>query len=143
MNKHLKNIYGFNKFRDYQKDIINDILNHKDVIAIFPTGAGKSLCYQFPATFTGKKSIIVSPLISLMTDQKMHMKQQGISTVCLNSESDTNTNSRLLKTSNISTNKKNNSIENANLIYCTPEFLCANIEMFKKMKNDIIMFAID
>ena len=56
MKKHLKSVYGFGEFRDCQQDVIDDVLNKKDSIVIFPTGGGKSLCYQFPATYLNKKS---------------------------------------------------------------------------------------
>ena len=62
METHLKEIYGFNNFRGSQKDIIKDILNKDDVMAILPTGGGKSLLYQFPATFSDKITIVVSAL---------------------------------------------------------------------------------
>ena len=78
MEKHLKDVYGFNKFREYQKDIIVDLLDKKDVVAILPTGGGKSLLYQFPATFTDKITIVVSPLISLMNDQCKYLNSKNI-----------------------------------------------------------------
>ena len=87
METHLKNIYGFNTFRGKQKDIISDLLNKKNVFAILPTGGGKSLLYQFPATFTDKITIVVSPLISLMNDQCKYLNSKNIKAVCLNSES--------------------------------------------------------
>ena len=86
MEDHLKSTYGFNEFRDYQKDIICDLLKGENVFAILPTGGGKSLLYQFPATFTGKITIVVSPLISLMNDQCMYLNSKNIKSVCLNSE---------------------------------------------------------
>ena len=54
METHLKATYGFNEFRDYQKEIISDLLNKENVFAILPTGGGKSLLYQYPATYVGK-----------------------------------------------------------------------------------------
>ena len=54
MEEHLKTTYGFNSFRKYQKEIITDILNNENVLAILPTGGGKSLLYQFPATYKKK-----------------------------------------------------------------------------------------
>jgi RecQ family ATP-dependent DNA helicase len=134
MKKHLKSQYGFSNFRDYQEEIIQDILNKNDSIVIFPTGGGKSLCYQFPATYLNKKSIIVSPLISLMTDQQLHLTQRGIKCVCLNSETSIINRSLL--------NSGTNDLDNANIIYCTPEFLTSNMEMFKRL-TDICLFAID
>ena len=64
----LKEHFHFNKFRDKQLDIIkNVIIDKKDVCAIMFTGAGKSLCYQFPPVYTNKVSIIISPLLFLYT----------------------------------------------------------------------------
>jgi len=131
MERHLKSQYGFSSFRDLQKDIITDILEKNDSIVIFPTGGGKSLCYQFPATYLNKKSIVISPLISLMTDQQIHLNQKGIKSVCLNSET---TNKFLLK-------KKNN-FTDVSVIYCTPEFITSNINMFTEL-SDICLIAID
>ena len=54
MKKHLKTVYGYNQFREFQKDIIKDLISCKDVFALLPTGGGKSLLYQYPATYTGK-----------------------------------------------------------------------------------------
>ncbi len=76
MEKHLKELYGFNNFRDYQKDIIKDILNNENIFAVLPTGGGKSLLYQFPATYTGKTTIVISPLISLMNDQCIYLNSK-------------------------------------------------------------------
>jgi ATP-dependent DNA helicase RecQ len=137
MLKHLKEQYGFSKFRDFQKEIITDILDGNDSMVIFPTGGGKSLCYQFPATFLNKKSIIISPLISLMTDQQMHLNQRGIKCICLNSETNGS------KPSLMNSKKKiNKEIEEYNVIYCTPEFFITNTSMFIQMK-DICLIAID
>ena len=55
MRKHLKEQYGFKNFREYQKDIIKDVLEKNDSIVIFPTGGGKSLCYQYPGRERGRK----------------------------------------------------------------------------------------
>ena len=131
MEAHLKLQYGFSSFRDLQKDIIIDVLEKNDSIVIFPTGGGKSICYQFPATYLNKKSIVISPLISLMTDQQIHLNQKGIKSVCLNSET---TNKFLLK-------NKNN-FTDVSVIYCTPEFITANINMFTELA-DICLIAID
>jgi ATP-dependent DNA helicase RecQ len=128
---HLKNIYGFNGFRDFQEDVINDILEKKDTIVIFPTGGGKSLCYQFPATFSGKKTIVVSPLISLMTDQQLNLSQKGIRSMCLNGEKKSGD------------TKDANTIQNSSIIYCTPEYLTKNCLFFKRFEKDIGLFAID
>jgi len=127
MEEHLKSVYGFNEFRKYQKDIINDLLRGENVFAILPTGGGKSLLYQFPATFSGKITIVVSPLISLMNDQYKYLKSQGIKTICLNSENECD----------VSEYNKNK------IIYTTPEFITSNIDAFIRIKEHIGLFAID
>ena len=127
MEQHLKSVYGFNNFRDYQRDIISDLLEGKDVFAILPTGGGKSLLYQFPATFTKKTTIVVSPLISLMNDQCMYLNSINISSVCLNSE----------------TNIDISQYKNYKIIYATPEFITTRIKKIMKIKEEIGLFAID
>ena len=138
MNKHLKDIYGYNNFRPYQKEIIQDILNKKDAMIVFPTGGGKSLCYQFPATYTNKITIVISPLLSLMNDQKLHLTEIGISSLCLNSNTYPFNVSLLSKKNNIS-----DRLKNVNIIYCTPEFITSNISIFTNIIDKICLFAID
>ena len=72
-------------FRTYQKEVIHEYLNGRDTIVVQPTGSGKSLCYQFPAVYTGKMSIVISPMISLMVDQVAKLKRQGVSSTYLGS----------------------------------------------------------
>ena len=81
----LEQIYGYKTFREKQKDIIENILNGKDVLAILPTGHGKSICYQLPALYLRKIGIVISPLISLMEDQKNRLNELGILSYSYNS----------------------------------------------------------
>ncbi|XP_054819633.1 uncharacterized protein LOC129318729 isoform X1 [Prosopis cineraria] len=78
MESVLKKYFGFSEFRPYQKDVIEKILEKRDCLVVMATGSGKSLCYQIPPLVARKTGIVVSPLISLMQDQVMGLRQRGI-----------------------------------------------------------------
>ncbi len=73
----LKSVFGFDDFRPGQEEIVNAILDDRDVLAIMPTGAGKSLCYQLPAIVAGGLTVVVSPLIALMENQVAQLRSVG------------------------------------------------------------------
>ena len=81
----LKRVFGFDSYRPMQADIIQNVLDKEDSLAIMPTGAGKSLCYQLPALIFSGLTVVVSPLISLMEDQVMQLQNLGIEATFLNS----------------------------------------------------------
>ena len=81
----LKTYYGYDSFRPGQKDIVDAVLSGRDVLAVMPTGAGKSICYQVPAMCMEGITLVVSPLISLMKDQVSSLVQAGIPAAYLNS----------------------------------------------------------
>ena len=75
IKKILLDIYGYENFRERQYEIINKIINKQDICAILPTGHGKSLTFQIPAIYTEKVVIVISPLISLMEDQRLSLEK--------------------------------------------------------------------
>lgn len=85
----LRQTFGYESFRPHQQGIVEAALAGKDVLAVMPTSAGKSICYQVPAIAlaerTGGLTVVVSPLISLMADQVGALRQYGVAASCLNS----------------------------------------------------------
>ncbi len=83
--KALKQYFGYTSFHPGQEKMIDLILNGRDVLAVMPTGAGKSLCYQIPAILFGGITLVISPLLSLMKDQVRSLNQAGIPSAYINS----------------------------------------------------------
>ncbi|MFO1477952.1 MAG: DNA helicase RecQ [Verrucomicrobiota bacterium] len=84
----LKRAFGFTSFRPLQEEIIRDTLAGKDVLAVLPTGGGKSLCFQLPALLRPGLTVVVSPLIALMKDQVDALQASGVPATFLNSSLD-------------------------------------------------------
>lgn len=80
----LHTYWGYDSFRPVQESIINSALDGNDVLAILPTGGGKSICFQIPAIITPGIAIVVTPLIALMKDQVQNLKEKGINAICVN-----------------------------------------------------------
>lgn len=83
--RNLETYFGFTSFRQGQKDLVDSVLRWQDALGILPTGGGKSLCYQLPATIFSGLTVVISPLISLMKDQVDSLIQMGIASAYLNS----------------------------------------------------------
>ena len=93
--KILKTTFGFESFRSGQDEIIGTVLSGSDVMAVMPTGSGKSLCYQLPALVRPGVTVVVSPLISLMRDQVGQLREYGVEAASLNSSNDPDENRRI------------------------------------------------
>ena len=81
----LHTVFGYQEFKPLQHEVIDNVLNRRDTLAIMPTGGGKSLCYQIPALLTPGLTVVVSPLIALMKDQVEQMESLGVPALFLNS----------------------------------------------------------
>ncbi|MFC0523116.1 RecQ family ATP-dependent DNA helicase [Pontibacillus salicampi] len=134
LEDNLKKYFGFDSFREGQKEIIEDVLKGEDVIGILPTGTGKSLCYQYPAAVMDGTVLIVSPLISLMVDQVKQLKQQGFKRVAaINSFLDRSQKKKVY-----------DHLESYQLIYCSPEMLQNEIFIHElKQRVTISLFVVD
>ena len=80
----LKEYWGYDSFRPKQEEIVNAALEDRDVLAILPTGGGKSVCFQVPAMMREGIAIVVTPLIALMKDQVQNLNDRGIKALCVN-----------------------------------------------------------
>ena len=121
----LKNVFGFSNYRYGQKEIVENILSKKQTLAIMPTGAGKSLCYQLPAVISKKKTIVIAPLIALIEDQVSSLKECGVNVEQLHSNQ-----SREELTSSWNNFKNGKS----NIIYISPERLMTD-HMINNLKS--------
>ncbi len=92
----LRTTFGFEEFRPGQSEIVSAVLEGRDVLAVMPTGSGKSLCYQLPALLRGSLTVVVSPLIALMRNQVAQLRGYGIAAAALNSANDPNENRAVL-----------------------------------------------
>ena len=110
----LQKYFGYSEFRHQQEAIIQHIINGQDVLALMPTGGGKSLCYQLPAVLMDGLTIVISPLIALMKDQVDSLNVNGIPAAFLNSSQSSN------EQQHITDQLKNGKIR---LLYLAPERL--------------------
>jgi ATP-dependent DNA helicase RecQ len=85
LDSQLRELFGLSDFRPAQRGVIQNVLDGRDVLCVMPTGAGKSLCYQLPATMGGGLTLVVSPLIALMADQVQQLRDQGIAAEMISS----------------------------------------------------------
>src|SRR5438067_13930583 len=81
----LRTVFGYGQFRPGQEDIVDALLAGRNVLAVMPTGSGKSLCYQVPALVISGLTIVVSPLVALMRDQVAALRLAGVAADAINS----------------------------------------------------------
>lgn len=130
----LKQYFGYDSFRKGQSDIIEAILQGQDALAIMPTGAGKSVCYQVPAMLLSGITIVISPLISLMQDQVKSLNEAGINAAYINS---TLSEQQMYKALDYAAHGK------YKIIYVAPERLETMSFMTFAQKADISIVTID
>lgn len=92
----LRHYFGYDKFRQGQEEIISEIINKRPVLAVLPTGAGKSLCFQLPSLLMEGITLVISPLISLMKDQAEALRSRGIGAAYLDSSLNSNEYGKIL-----------------------------------------------
>ncbi|MET1256635.1 DNA helicase RecQ [Aliikangiella maris] len=132
--KLLKDLFGYQAFRLNQENIIQALLAGQDVLALMPTGGGKSLCYQIPAILRDGTGIVVSPLIALMQDQVDALKLNGVEAAYLNST---------LTAGAIQSIKQQLLNGQLDLLYIAPERLLTDDMLDLLSQVPISLFAID
>jgi len=130
----LKQYWGYNSFRPLQEEIVGSILDNNDTLALLPTGGGKSLCYQLPATVMHGTAVVISPLISLMKDQVDAAVENGISAAFINSS---------INAEEVSGVYRQLQYNKLKLLYIAPERFAMS-HFLERLKNSAIsFFAID
>ena len=122
----LKAVFGYDSFRQGQESVINAVWDGRDILAVMPTGAGKSLCYQVPAMLLSGITLVISPLISLMQDQVKALNEAGVDAAFINSS---------LSEKEMHDTFKNASKGQYKIIYVAPERLMS--EGFVRLAKDI------
>jgi ATP-dependent DNA helicase RecQ len=93
----LASVYGFSAFRPGQEEILSATLEGEDVLAVMPTGSGKSLCFQLPAIVRERLTLVVSPLIALMRGQVAQLREVGVEAASLNSSTEVDERRRIVR----------------------------------------------
>ncbi|MDX1617826.1 MAG: RecQ family ATP-dependent DNA helicase [Balneolaceae bacterium] len=132
--ENLVRYWGFDSFRPGQDEAIRSVLKGNDTLVLFPTGGGKSLCYQVPATVLDGLTLVISPLVALMQDQVRQLNARGISATFVNSSlSSWEVEQRFV-------NARNGMYK---LFYCAPERLKSNLFQVEMDKLNIDLVAVD
>ena len=130
----LRNVFGFSAFRPGQEEIVTAVLDGENVLAVMPTGSGKSLCYQLPAIARPGLTVVVSPLIALMRDQVRSLTAAGVAAGSLNSSNEPAENARVV------TLLRKGELR---LLYLAPERLARPDTVEMLAESDVSLMAID
>src|SRR3989441_5131264 len=130
----LKERFGHARFRVHQLKVLGPVLAGRDVLAVLPTGAGKSLCYQVPALLGAGLTLVVSPLISLMQDQVGALRRRGIAAAYVNSQLDADQRRVVLDAATEG---------RLALLYCAPERLGSLTRRLSAAGTRVALLAID
>ncbi|RRH87451.1 DNA helicase RecQ [Mesorhizobium tamadayense] len=130
----LKDVFGFDDFRPGQADVMEALLCGRHVLAVMPTGAGKSLCYQVPALVLGGLTIVVSPLVALMQDQVAALRLAGVAADTINSSLD--------RDANVAAWRRV-AAGQTRLLYLAPERLMTERMLDALARLDIRLIAVD
>ncbi len=130
----LAETFGYRSFRSGQEEVIDNVLAGRHVLAVMPTGAGKSLCYQVPALVRGGVAVVVSPLIALMQDQVNALRLNGVAAECINSARSRDENIRAWRRVMEGETR---------LLYMAPERLMTDRMLAALKKLPLSLFAID
>lgn len=132
--ENLKTYWGFDAFRSGQDEVVKSVLAGNETLVLFPTGGGKSLCYQVPATVLPGLTLVISPLVALMQDQVDQLKKRGISAAFINST---------LSSKEVEQRIVNASNGMYKLLYCAPERLETSFFKAEASSLNIQLVAVD
>src|SRR3954471_24289690 len=130
----LRKRFGFEQLRPGQQEVIDRILAGRDTLAIMPTGAGKSLCYQLPSMRMEGMTVVVSPLISLMKDQADKLDDLGLDAAALNSTLTAGEESDALESVEQ---------ESADIVFATPERMTDESFLGTLRQSKVALFVVD
>jgi ATP-dependent DNA helicase RecQ len=130
----LKSVFGFDAFRPGQEEVVSAILAGRDVLAIMPTGGGKSLCYQLPALRNEGLTVVISPLIALMRDQVAALREAGVEAGALNSANDPWETERVFEALEG---------DKLRLLYMAPERLSSEASIGLLRRSGVTLLAVD
>ena len=130
----LKDVFGFDRFRPGQQEVVDTLLAGQNILTVMPTGSGKSLCFQIPSLVTGGLTIVVSPLVALMEDQVAALKLAGVAADTINSSHS--------RDDNVASWRRAAAGE-TRLLYMAPERLMTERMLAALAKLDIRLFAVD